>query len=143
MTQCDHQCLQEYLASYGWRFHVDEKNVIHSGWSVESRAFKIKIERQGLLISFEVDLFSFSKLSKFCKKHIWEALLKINRCISLVKLGIDTPGHKVVLLAEVFSDDFSYEALCRVLGLLGYYGERVPDELMEALQQMEDNTLFH
>lgn len=136
MYHRNHRRLQQYLDSYGWRYYIDADNVIHSGWSSERRTFGLKVRLFDTLIAFEVELFSCQSLTSFYQNYVWESLLRVNCCVSGVRLGVDGSGNNVVMMAELYSADLSYDGLCRLLALFGFYGDRVAEDVIATMEEL-------
>ena len=93
-------------------------------------------------ILFEVKLLILSELlEKKYRKNVWEYLVQLNQKITVAKLGMSEDGM-VLLLVEVFNDNFSYEHLSKVLGLMGYYSEKIHSDILEIVGELSGQTRF-
>lgn len=128
--------LKEFLEAYGWVYRFDGENIFYSGWRSLNRTYSLRVQLNESLLFFEVKLLSLSDLVQ--EKHwksILEFILRLNRQISTIKLGIDDEDS-VVLLAEVFTDQLNYDYLSKLLGIIGYYAEKVQEEVLTRINQL-------
>ncbi|MBI2603098.1 MAG: hypothetical protein HYW48_08580 [Deltaproteobacteria bacterium] len=131
MANCSYERLKQYLDAYGWVYRFDGSNVFYSGWRSVNRTYSLRVEVKESFILFEVKLLGLSELlEKKHRKNMMEYLVQLNQKISVAKLGMSDDGM-VLLLVEVFNDNFSYDHLSKVLGLIGYYSEMIHSDILE------------
>ena len=140
MAQCNYERLKQYLDTYGWAYRFDGSNVFYSGWRSVNRMFSLRVEVKESFILFEVKLSVLSELlEKKQRKNMMEYLLQLNQKISVAKLGMSDDGM-ILLLVEVFNDNFSYDHLSKVLGLIGYYSEMIHSDILEVAGTLNGQT---
>lgn len=133
MRRCNYERLKKYLDTYGWVYQFDGSNVFYSGWRGVDRTYSLRVEFNDSFILFEVKLLVLSEmLQKKRWKSIMELLVKLNQKMSVAKLGLNEDGM-ILLLVEVFSEDFSYKHLSHVLGLIGFYSEKILEEILDRM----------
>ncbi len=136
MNQDVQEKLKGFLDAYGWVYRFDGQNVFYSGWRSLNRSYSLRVQLNDSLLFFEVKLLSLSEL--VLDKHwrnILEFILRLNKQISTIKLGIDE-DESVVLLAEVFSDQLNYDYLTKLLGIIGYYAEKVQEQILTRVHEL-------
>lgn len=136
-----HENIQEklkgYLETYGWVYRFDGHNIFYSGWRSVSRSYSLRIQLNESLLFFEVKLLSLSELVQ--EKHwknILEFILRLNRQISTAKLSIDD-DETVVLLTEIFCEQLNYDYLSKLLGVIGYYGEKIQEQILARIHELK------
>ncbi len=128
--------LKEFLEAYGWVYRFDGQNIFYSGWRSLNRNYSLRVQLNESLLFFEVKLLSLSEL--VLEKHrrsILEFILRLNKQISTIKLGIDDE-ECVVLLAEVFSEQLTYDYLTKLLGIIGYYAEKIQEQILARVHEL-------
>lgn len=136
MNQDVQEKLKEFLDAYGWVYRFDGHNIFYSGWRSVNKTYSLRVQLNESLLFFEVKLLSLSELVQEKNwKAILEFILRLNRKISTIKLGIDDE-ECVVLLAEVFSEQLTYEYLSKLLGIIGYYAEKTQEQLLNRIHEL-------
>lgn len=140
MDQNVHNKLKDFLEAYGWVYRFDGHNIFYSGWRSSNRAYSLRVQLNESILFFEVKLLSFSDLvQEKYSKSILEFLLRLNRKISAIKLGIDDEEN-IVLLTEVFSEQLTYEHLSKLLGIIGYYSEKIQEEILSHIHMLHNEN---
>jgi hypothetical protein len=144
MSQDVQEKLKEFLEAYGWVYRFDGQNIFYSGWRSINRSYSLRVQLNESLLFFEVNLLSLSDLVQ--EKHwksILEFILRLNRKISTVKLGLDDE-ECIVLLAETFTDQLTYDYLSKLLGIIGYYAEKLQEEVIARIHELNaENQRTH
>ena len=132
--------LKEFLEAYGWVYRFDGHSIFYSGWRSVSRTYSLRVQVSDTLLFFEVKLIPLSEIApEKDRKSVFEFLLRLNRKISTIKLGIDDEDS-ITLLAEVFSEQLTYEYLSKLLGIIGYYAEKIQEEMYTYIHEIQSET---
>lgn len=127
--------LREYFKDYGWAYRFDGDKTFYSGWRSEDKDYSLKLRLDGSLLSFEVKLLPLREhIQDKDWKYTLEFLMRMNRQLSTVKLALDDEDD-LVLGTEFFSEQLNYKHLSKVLGVIGYYTEKVQEELLHNLSE--------
>lgn len=136
MNQEIQEKLKEFLEAYGWVYRFDGHNIFYSGWRSLNRSYSLRVQLNESLLFFEVKLISLTDLVQDRHwKSILEFILRLNRKISTIKLGIDDEDS-IVLLAEVFSEQVTYDYLSKLLGIIGYYAEKIQEQVLTRIHEL-------
>ncbi len=137
MNQNVQEKLKEFLEAYGWVYRFDGHNVFYSGWRSLNRTYSLRVQLNESLLFFEVKLLPLgNNVQDKHWKELLEFILRLNRKISTIKLGIDDE-ECVVLLAEVFADQISYDYLSKLLGIIGYYAEKIHEQILTRIHELQ------
>lgn len=132
MNQCTPEVLEAYLQEYGWSYHYVDQGQWVTGWQGQERSYPLKISVCDTWITFQIKPFvkltidwdSWPELSYF--------ILKKNDDCQMVKLALDE-NDQISLYLEVFANGFSYQDFNDTIGLMGYYADRLYDEILSHL----------
>ena len=115
--------LEKYLLEYGWTYRRIGDHQIVTGWSGNSRDYRLNIETLDTIVCFSVDkFFSFDEdYENF--PEILVLLLEMNKESPLLKLSLDAGGD-VVLLAEVMISQLNSENFFNLISVMGHYADQ-------------------
>lgn len=136
MSRCDCVTLQKYFEDYGWVYRFDGKDLFYSGWRSNQRSYSLKVKLSESLIFFEVKLLA---LSAFVRKKHWDEILEyildLNGRLTIVRLSIDE-DYAIILSSESFTDEFTYDYLTKMLGIIGYFTEKLQKEILSKVGEL-------
>ena len=135
MIQSTPSEVERFLGEYGWEFRRHGRGIWLSGWSSEQRSFPLRVTWEDSFVEFMVQPLYKIDFDWEAYPEITAWLLEVGHRYKLIKIAIDEAGD-LVMSMSLINHKLDYTAFSTSLGVIGYYADKVYEEISEAFDQL-------